>query len=308
MFAAMVGCLVGASVPGPGFDRTPSPLNLTRWQNRRLMIVTAHPDDAEAFVGGVVHTLTTQLNAMVQFLVVTSGNAGGRCYDASGAYQPPTYACEREEIAFLRRKEMIAGAAALGAAPPWRCGFDDGMLIAYHESMVRERISGFIRNFAPAAIFTHFKDPNWRAPPSCNGACPETGESQKSGWSPQWDDLGFHPDHKDVGKHVFDAVYTIGGSASNSRLFPELSEAGDLAGWQPPELYFFALTRDQPMTHFFPLSEDVLNVKAQALALHRSQYPAPPLVGVKWVASTVADGLSDVEHPPKYAEGFQAWF
>ena len=43
--------------------------------------------------------------------------------------------------AYLRRQEMIAAGAALGADTVWRCGYNDGMLISIHESDVRSRIA-----------------------------------------------------------------------------------------------------------------------------------------------------------------------
>ena len=47
-------------------------------------------------------------------------------------------------------------------------------------------------------------------------------------------------------------------------------------------------------------------MKANASALHHSQYHAPPLEGVRWVAEQVAAaaGLAKGAH----AEGFQGWF
>ena len=152
-------------------------------------------------------------------------------------------------------------------------------------------------------VFTHNPEPSWRAPPTCNGACPTVVEP--TGWSPQWDDLGFHPDHKRTGRHVFDALYTNGGSADNDHLFPELSEAGGLEAWKSPELYFFALTRDQPMTHYFPLTQKLIETKANALAHHKSQYTGPPVDGLRWVSKQV--GAAVGEHV-ELAEGFQGWF
>jgi LmbE family N-acetylglucosaminyl deacetylase len=172
-----------------------------------------------------------------------------------------------------------------------------------HETLIRERMSAFVRKFRPDVVFTHFPEPNWRAPPSCNGFC-------KDGMA-QWDDLGFHPDHKRAGLHAFDALYGGGSSASNDHLFPELSDAGGLHGWKTPELYFFALTRDQPMTHYVPLTEPLLETKAKALAMHKSQFPTDPIDGLRWVgrqvgAAAVSGAKSSSEAP--MAEGFQGWF
>ena len=172
----------------PGFGGPPKPLfatnNMSRWRDKRLMFVGAHPDDIEYFAGGTISTLRElDLNVTTAYFVVTNGNAGGACYNfTTGEPHTAGYVCEREELAFLRRREMLAAGRFLGAEHVWRGGFDDGMLISYHESMVRERISAYIRRFQPHAIFTHYPYPNFRAPQTCNGACTTPFES--------WDDLG----------------------------------------------------------------------------------------------------------------------
>ena len=145
-------------------------------------MVTAHPDDAEFFAGGTIAALQTHgLNVTVAYLIVTSGNAGGRCYNSSGAYQPPSYRCESEELAILRRKEMLAAGRALGVKAVWRCGFGDGMLVSIQESAVRERTSAYARKFRPDIVISHCPYPNFQAPQTCNGRC--TDEQR------QWGDL-----------------------------------------------------------------------------------------------------------------------
>ena len=76
--------------------------------------------------------------------------------------------------------------------------------------------------------------------------------------------------------------------------------------WKTPQLYFFALAAAQPLTHYVALSDELLGIKANASALHHSQYHAPPLEGVTWVAEQVAAaaGLAAGAR----AEGFQGWF
>ena len=110
------------------------------------------------------------LNITVGNLIVTSGNAGGQCYAADGTFRPDDYPCEREELALLRRREMIAAAATYGVprARVWRGGFDDGMLLSYHESAVRERISGYIRAFRQSRA-------ERRRMPQLSSACNQTG-------------------------------------------------------------------------------------------------------------------------------------
>ena len=285
---------------------SPVPLNISAWRGKRLMVIVAHPDDAEGFAGGLLSTLQRRpdLNVTVAYLTVTSGNAGGDCYDEHGEYRPSSYECEPEEIALLRRREMKAAAAYLGAAHAWRCGFGDGMLVSVRESAVRSRISAYVSAFQPHIVLTHSPDPIWSAPPTCNGACPQSAKLPN--WSHNWDDLGYHPDHATVGRHTFNALYGGGSSADNDLLFAELAEAGGLRGWKIEELYFFALAASQPLTHFLTLNDEALVAKANASALHHSQYHAPPLEGITWVAAQVAAaaGLAAGQH----AEGFQGWF
>ena len=164
------------------------------------------------------------LNVTVRNLVVTNGNAGGKCYNRStGAMQPDSYNCEPEELAFLRRQEMVAAGAALGTDTVWRCGYNDGMVISIHESEVRERIAAYVRAFEPDVILTHYPYPNFEAPQTCNGNC--QGDTR-------WDDLGYHPDHKRVGMHVLNACYGSGGAADNNKLFGDLYTAAGLQKWQ----------------------------------------------------------------------------
>jgi LmbE family N-acetylglucosaminyl deacetylase len=284
---------------------SPTPLDISSWRDKRLMVIVAHPDDVEGFAGGTLATLRhMNLNVTTAYLTITSGNAGGDCYDDRGAYRPSSYVCEPEEIALLRRREMKAAGAYLGARHVWRCGFGDGMLVSVHESAVRQRISAYIRAYQPHVVLTHAPRPVWSAPPTCNGACPQS--TSLPNWGHNWDDLGFHPDHQRVGEHVFNAIYGGGSSADNDLLFADLAEVGGLHAWQTPELYFFALAAEQPLTHYLRLSSEALRAKANASALHHSQYHAPPLEGVTWVAQQVAiaAGLPEGER----AEGFQGWF
>ena len=298
LLAKLVLCTAVAAAT-PGFEGPPRALNVSRFAGKSVLFVTAHPDDAEFFAGGTIAAMR-QHNVTVAYLIVTQGNAGGKCYDQHGKYRPVSYACETEELAFLRRREMLAAGAALGVEQVWRCGFGDGMLVSTHESAVRERISAFARRFRPFAVFSHYPYPNFRAPQTCNGKC--TDERRR------WDDLGYHPDHKRVGWHALNTFYGGGSAADNDILFPELSEAGGLAKWKPSELYFFALTADQPMTHYVPLSRQLVAAKANALAKHRSQYDGPPTASVEWIGRQIAREAQAPRGRVAIAEGFQAFF
>ena len=109
---------------------------------------------------------------------------------------------------------------------------------------------------------------------------------------------------------MLNAAYGAGGSADNNRLFEELAEAGDCEAWNRAELYFFALTADQPITHYVELSSAAARMKAGALMLHRSQYPineTTMMDAITWTGQTIGH---EVEGLPAGAmvEAWQGFF
>ena len=96
---------------------SPKILNISSWANKRVLIVTAHPDDVEGFSGGLVASLQAMGTVNVSYLVATNGDKGGMCYNSSTPTFDPSLAfhnCESEELAFVRRKEMLSAAEYLG--------------------------------------------------------------------------------------------------------------------------------------------------------------------------------------------------
>ena len=152
-----------------------------------------------------------------------------------------------------------------------------------------------MRRYRPNIVVTHSPEPDFAAPPTCNGACPAPRN---------WDDLGYHPDHQHVGKIVFSALYGGGSAVDNDLVFEDLSspQGANLQKWKVEQLFFFALTQ-APMTHYLELTV-TLGCKVNASSLHRSQYqdiaPWDTFHFVAEMAGKVA-GVS-------LAEGYQAWF
>lgn len=104
----------------------------------RLLILGAHPDDAEFHAGGLA-TIYRQLGREVKMVSVTDGGAGHHL-------RPP------EELVCLRRKEASAAGRVIGAAyETW--DFPDGGLQVSLE--VRHRIIREIRQFQPDLVLTH---------------------------------------------------------------------------------------------------------------------------------------------------------
>jgi hypothetical protein len=63
-----------AAVPAAGDVRA---LNISSWAGKRVLLITAHPDDIEGFSGGLVAALQRQGNVEFSYLISTNGDKGG---------------------------------------------------------------------------------------------------------------------------------------------------------------------------------------------------------------------------------------
>ena len=232
---------IGMALSAVAATAAPLPLNISDFAGKRVLFVTAHPDDIEGFSGGLVGALQRLGSVNISYLINTNGDKGGMCYNAtSPGFGPLTFnACESEELAFIRRQEMLAAAEYFGISKPdvHRFSLQDGMMLSYDETLLRLRMSIVIRTVKPHIIVTHNPEPVWLAPPTCNGEC-----SSELG---QWGDLGYHPDHKQVGRLLYTAVYGSGSVVDNEHAFSELIAAG-LPPHKPDQIYFYSLTNANP--------------------------------------------------------------
>jgi LmbE family N-acetylglucosaminyl deacetylase len=104
----------------------------------RLLILGAHPDDAEYHAGGLA-VAYRRLDREVKMVSVSNGAAGHHV-------RPP------EELLTLRRQEAAAAGRVIGATyETW--GFPDAALQPTIE--VRQRIIREIRTFQPDLVLTH---------------------------------------------------------------------------------------------------------------------------------------------------------
>lgn len=104
----------------------------------RLLIIGAHPDDAE-YSGGGLATIYRQLGRSVKMISVTDGSAGHH-------FRKPA------ELVELRRAEAVAAGKIIGANyETW--DFPDGSLEPSLE--VRWRIIEEIRTYKPDLVLTH---------------------------------------------------------------------------------------------------------------------------------------------------------
>ncbi len=104
----------------------------------KLLILGAHPDDAEYHAGGLA-SIYRELGHTVKMVSLTNGQAGHH-------QRPP------EQLAKIRREEAAAAGKVIGAQYlTW--DIPDGELVADLET--RHRVIREIRRFAPDLLLTH---------------------------------------------------------------------------------------------------------------------------------------------------------
>ncbi|MGD0748519.1 MAG: PIG-L deacetylase family protein [Acidimicrobiales bacterium] len=114
---------------------------------RRVLVVTAHPDDVDFGSAGTVAAFTSA-GVEVTYCIVTDGDAGGS-----------DRAMSRAEMAALRRDEQRAAAAVVGVSDVHFLGHPDGMVQAGRE--LRRDISRVIRQVRPERVVTQSPERNW---------------------------------------------------------------------------------------------------------------------------------------------------
>jgi LmbE family N-acetylglucosaminyl deacetylase len=114
---------------------------------RRVLVVTAHPDDVDFGSAGTVAAFTSA-GLEVTYCIVTNGEAGG-----SDRTLP------RSEMAALRQDEQRAAAAAVGVSDVRFLGHPDGRVEATLD--LRRDISRVIRQLRPERVITQSPERNW---------------------------------------------------------------------------------------------------------------------------------------------------
>lgn len=152
------------------------------FQPRSLMVVVAHPDDAEFMVAGTVAKWAAH-GCEVTYVVVTKGD--------KGSDDPEMTSTKLTEI---REAEQRAAGALLGVRNFEFMGYPDGYL--QHTLDLRRDITRLVRKYRPEVLVTF--DPTHRL----------VGDSYVN-----------HPDHRTTGDATVDAVFP---SARDRLTFPEL--------------------------------------------------------------------------------------
>ncbi len=116
---------------------------------RRVLVVTAHPDDVDFGSAGTVAAFTSA-GVEVTYCIVTDGDAGGS-----------DRAMSRADMAALRQDEQRAAAAVVGVSDVHFLGHPDGMVRATLD--LRRDISRVIRRVRPERVLTQSPERNWDA-------------------------------------------------------------------------------------------------------------------------------------------------
>jgi LmbE family N-acetylglucosaminyl deacetylase len=104
-----------------------------------ILIILAHPDDAEFLCGGTLIRLAREKNWQVHIASMTAGDCG------SAQYGP-------EEISRIRKKEGADAAALIGAT--YHCLEEHDLLVFYNERAL-ERVTRLLREVRPGIVITH---------------------------------------------------------------------------------------------------------------------------------------------------------
>ena len=156
---------------------------------QRVLVVAAHPDDAEFYCGGSIAKWVAA-GAEVSFVVCTRGERGGRDLAVSAA-----------ALAETRRAEQLEAAAILGVKQVIFLEHGDGELKA--DDALREEITKAIRQVKPDAVVAHDPAPYYVS---------------LAGYT-----YIHHVDHKAAGQATLAAVYPC---APNPRFYPEHADLG----------------------------------------------------------------------------------
>jgi LmbE family N-acetylglucosaminyl deacetylase len=167
-------------------------------EQKKILIVLAHPDDPEFFMGATIARWGT-LGHEIRYCLLTTGQKGSQDIN-----QKP------EDLAAIRRIEQQNAADALKVKSVEFLDYVDGEVIPDLE--MRKKIVRIIRKYKPQIVIS--SDPLNFFP----------GDNRVN-----------HPDHRAAGQAVLEAVFP---AAGNPLFFPELISDENLVPVNVEELWF----------------------------------------------------------------------
>ncbi|MDP8922638.1 MAG: PIG-L family deacetylase [Chloroflexota bacterium] len=156
------------------------------YQPRSVLVVVAHPDDAEFMAAGTLAKWARE-GKDVNYVVCTAGDKGTSDPNMSPA-----------ALAEIRRREQRAACDRIGANELVFLGYEDGVL--QNTLQLRRDVVRMIRRFRPDVVVCQDPTSRWSAQGYLN-----------------------HADHRAAGDATLDAVYP---SARDPHVFPDLLKEG----------------------------------------------------------------------------------
>ncbi len=138
---------------------------------RRILVVTAHPDDPEFLAGGTIASLVKEGHE-IAYVIITNGNKG-----SSDRGMTP------ERLASIRQEEQRRAAGVLGVQTVAFLGYEDGEVEDTRQ--LRQDVTREIRRWRPELIITQHPDRRFTNLPA------------------------WHRDHRLTGGVVLDCVYPL---------------------------------------------------------------------------------------------------
>lgn len=198
-----------------------------------ILVITAHPDDAEINAGGLIARLI-QDEKNVRLVVATDGQNGNR----------QMLTISKKKLINIRYNSQISGAKSLGIDDNqiFNLGIIDGYIENNH-NLIKTLVE-HIREFKPDIIITHTPDTHF------------INYRENIFWVN-------HRDHRNLASTVVDAVYPF---SRDANFFPELIKK-DLLPFIVSEFLFFEKYGSETEL-FFDISSQ-LKVKEKALNNHK---------------------------------------
>jgi len=157
------------------------------WENHKeILVILAHPDDPEFFLGASI-ARWIKAGHRVRYVLLTKGDKGAK----DETLTP-------QDVANIRIKEQNNAIQSLGVESVEFFDYEDGYIIPDLE--MRKKVVRSIRKYQPDILVT------------CDPANLFPSERYIN-----------HPDHRNAGQVVIDAVFP---AAGNRFFFPELIEEG----------------------------------------------------------------------------------
>lgn len=203
----------------------------------KVLVVMAHPDDAQVYSGGLIHRLTRE-GKLVRVVKMTSGNRGSRQEKISMA-----------ELALIREKEDKQSLKILGVKT------NDDIYLRLNDGEVNNsldtigKISEQIRTFKPDILLTH------------NPEDVIIKFDNENHWVN-------HRDHLNTGKSAVDAAYPY---SRDLLFFPEHFKKTGTSSYMVSE-FLFVDFYDHPETIYIKLNDQDIEKRIKALEAHKSQY------------------------------------